>query len=51
MSNTTIGLIIGAVVFVSLIALVYIFKAFNGPEGERYLRQRNQGPFVPRDGD
>jgi hypothetical protein len=51
MSSTTIWLITGAVVFVSLMALFYVFKAFNGPDGERYLRQRNQGPFVPRDGD
>ncbi len=51
MSQMTIWIVIVAVAVVVLMTGVYLFKAFNSPDGERYLRQRNQGPFVPRDGD
>jgi hypothetical protein len=28
-------------------ALIKLFKVFNSPAGERYIRQQTQGPFVP----
>jgi hypothetical protein len=40
---------IGLMITVALIAYVAfrLWKAFNSPEGERYLKRRMQGPFVP----
>ncbi|MGK5081301.1 hypothetical protein [Janthinobacterium sp. HLX7-2] len=39
-----------AVIF-TLIFIAYVvfklWKAFNSPDGERYLKRRMQGPFVP----
>jgi hypothetical protein len=39
-----------AVIF-TLIFIAYavfrLWKAFNSPDGERYLKRRTQGPFVP----
>lgn len=32
-----------------VLALVKLFRVFNSPDGERYLRMRMQGPFVPLD--
>lgn len=28
-------------------AVFRLWKAFNSPDGERYLKRRMQGPFVP----
>ena len=40
---------IGLTITVVLIAYVAVrlWKAFNSPDGERYLKRRMQGPFVP----
>jgi len=38
---------IAGTVVVVVLALIKLYKAFNSPAGERYLRQRTQGPFVP----
>ncbi len=39
-----------AVIF-TLIFIAYavfkLWKAFNSPDGERYLKRRMQGPFIP----
>ena len=36
---------------ITLIFIAYaafrLWKAFNSPDGERYLKNRMQGPFVP----
>jgi hypothetical protein len=45
MNVRTIGLMI-TVVFIAYAAF-RLWKAFNLPEGERYLKCRMQGPFVP----
>lgn len=45
MNIRTIGLAI-AVVFIAYAAFRF-WKAFDSPEGERYLKRRMQGPFVP----
>ena len=42
-----LGLIVLLVVVALCGGLYYIFRVFNGPDGERYQRQRMQGPFVP----
>jgi hypothetical protein len=45
MNVRTVGLMI-TVVFIAY-AVFRLWKAFNSPEGERYLKRRMQGPFVP----
>ena len=40
--------VIGA--FVALVLFLW-WKVFNSPNGERYLKMRVQGPFVPRGDD
>jgi hypothetical protein len=45
MSARTLGLMI-TVVFIAYAAF-RLWKAFNSPDGERYLKRRMQGPFVP----
>ena len=45
MDVRAIGLTI-AVVFIAYVA-VKLWKAFNSPDGERYLKRRMQGPLVP----
>ena len=45
MNVRTVGLMI-TVVFIAYAAF-RLWKAFNSPEGERYLKRRMQGPFVP----
>lgn len=45
MSVRAIGLIITVVVIAY--AVYRLWKAFNSPDGERYLKRRMQGPFVP----
>jgi len=42
--------IAGAVVILVL-AFAKLYKAFNSSAGERYLKQRMQGPFVPVEQD
>lgn len=42
-------LIVAAIIVVIVLALIKLFRVFNSPDGERYLRMRTQGPFVPRD--
>jgi hypothetical protein len=36
---------------ITVVFIVYaafrLWKAFNSPDGERYLKRRMQGPFVP----
>ena len=34
-------------VFVIVFAICKLWKALNSPDGERYLKRRMQGPFVP----
>ena len=36
--------------FLGLVAWLWV-KITNSPQGERYLKQRMQGPFVPLDKD
>lgn len=40
---------IGLIITVVLIAYAgfRLWKAFNSPDGEQYLKRRMQGPFVP----
>jgi hypothetical protein len=45
MSVRAVGLMI-TVVFIAYAAF-RLWKAFNSPDGERYLKRRMQGPFVP----
>ena len=45
MSVREIGLIITVVIIAY--AAYRLWKAFNSPDGERYLKRRMQGPFVP----
>ena len=45
MNLRTIGLIVTVVLIAY--AAFRLWKAFNSPEGERYLKHRMQGPFVP----
>lgn len=45
MSLRAIGLIITVVIIAY--AIYRLLKAFNSPVGERYLKRRMQGPFVP----
>lgn len=45
MDVRAIGLTI-TVVFIAY-AAIKLWKAFNSPDGERYLKRRMQGPFVP----
>jgi hypothetical protein len=45
MSVREVGLMI-TVVFIAYVAF-RLWKAFNSPNGERYLKRRMQGPFVP----
>lgn len=42
-------IVLVAVVWVPLMAFVAWkwFKIFNSPDGERYMRRRIQGPYVP----
>lgn len=37
------------VLVVVVLALIGLYKRFNSPDGERYLRRRFHGPFVPSD--
>ncbi len=37
------------VLVVVVLALIGLYKRFNSPDGERWLRRRLQGPFVPSD--
>jgi hypothetical protein len=30
-----------------LVGAVYLLRRWNSPDGERYMRMRMQGPFVP----
>ena len=45
MDVRAIGLTI-TVVFIAYVA-IKLWKAFNSSDGERYLKRRMQGPFVP----
>jgi len=45
MSVRAIGLIITVVIIAY--AAYRLWRAFNSPDGERYLKRRTQGPFVP----
>jgi hypothetical protein len=45
MNVRTVGLIITVVLIAY--AAFRLWKAFNSPDGERYLKRRMQGPFVP----
>lgn len=47
MSQSLQWLVVAATVFLVVLAWFKLFKALNSPAGERYLRQRTQGPFVP----
>lgn len=46
MSVRAIGLIITLAIIA--FAAYRLWKAFNSPDGERYLKRRMQGPFVPQ---
>lgn len=45
MSIRTMGLVITFVLIAY--AAFRLWKAFDSPDGERYLKRRMQGPFVP----
>lgn len=45
MNVRAIGLTITVVVIAYVV--IRLWKAFNSPDGERYLKRRMQGPFVP----
>lgn len=45
MDVRALGLTI-TVVFIAYVA-IKLWKAFNSSDGERYLKRRMQGPFVP----
>jgi hypothetical protein len=45
MNVRTVGLMITVVLIAY--AAFRLWKAFNSPHGERYLKRRMQGPFVP----
>jgi hypothetical protein len=45
MNVRELGLVITVVVIVY--AAFRLWKAFNSADGERYLKRRMQGPFVP----
>jgi hypothetical protein len=45
MSVRLIGLIVTVVIIAY--AAYRLWKAFDSPDGERYLKRRMQGPFVP----
>lgn len=47
MSQSMQWVAIACTVVVVVLALVKLFKVFNSPAGERYLRQQTQGPFAP----
>jgi hypothetical protein len=52
MSDESIMIAFGSIVLVALIAgLWYMFRVWNSPDGERYMRERSQGPFVPLNDD
>ncbi|MBP5991245.1 hypothetical protein [Piscinibacter sp.] len=37
------------VLVVVVLTLMGLYKRFNSPDGERWLKRRFQGPFVPTD--
>ena len=37
----------GLVCVLAIFGLVKLFRIFNSPDGERILRMRTQGPYVP----
>ncbi|MEO7494561.1 MAG: hypothetical protein ABIT83_24580 [Massilia sp.] len=41
------SILIGAVLLLAVVVGVVYVKVFNSPDGERYLKRRMQGPFVP----
>ena len=43
----TLTLILTLVALASVVVLYLAFKLFNSPDGERYRKQRMQGPFFP----
>ena len=47
MSQSMQWVAIACTVVVVVLAFVKLFKVFNSPAGERYLRQQTQGPFAP----
>lgn len=49
MNVRTVGLVITVIVIAC--AAFRLWKAFNSPDGERYLKRRMQGPFVPLTSD
>ena len=42
---------LGTIVFGLAITIGIYWLLFNNPSGERYLRQRTQGPFAPTPDD
>jgi hypothetical protein len=49
-SDESIILAFGFIVLAALIVGIwYMFRVWNSPDGERYMRERSQGPFVPLD--
>ncbi|WP_309681250.1 hypothetical protein [Polaromonas sp.] len=42
-------LVAAAIIVAVVLALIKLLRVFNSPDGERYLRLRTQGPFVPHD--
>ena len=49
MPSWLLALIALLILVVPCVAFYLWFKVFNGPDGERYRKQRMQGPFVPLD--
>lgn len=41
------SIIVGAILLLAVVIGIAYVKVFNSPDGERYLKRRMQGPFVP----
>jgi hypothetical protein len=47
MSTRITGVLAALILIFSVVAVIYLFRVFNSPDGERYMKARTQGPFVP----
>jgi hypothetical protein len=47
MSPLILGLIIGFALIIGIVLHFLVLQMYDSPEGERHLRTRMQGPFVP----
>jgi hypothetical protein len=47
MNSLADGITLAVFLGVPALGIWLYFRMFNNPDGERYLKMRNQGPFVP----